>query len=316
MNKTDRMLAILLELQRKENQRAEDLAALFETSVRTIYRDMQALCEAGVPIIGAPGRGYSLMEGYFLPPVSFTPGESVALLLGTEFIEQRFDADYAGHAERARAKITAVTPSSVREEAAKVRASMKLQPGVRTLVGTGTESDTLKLLRRAILAERKVAFTYRKKSRGPEEEQEMRRMVAPYGLVLVNGAWTLVAQCDLRGEIRHFRLSRMTALELTEEVFSRPADFDLARYSPPDDRHITVVVQADSRVAERVRETGNYYLERMEEDAGGARMVFRVRRPEELLYIVLGWGSGAWVVEPEELRTMVREEIFKMSERY
>lgn len=68
MNKTDRLLAILLELQRKDILRAEDLAAIFETSVRTIYRDIQALSESGVPIIGAPGIGYSLMEGYFLPP--------------------------------------------------------------------------------------------------------------------------------------------------------------------------------------------------------------------------------------------------------
>ncbi len=57
--------------------RAEDLAAAFETSVRTIYRDIQALSEAGVPVIGAPGQGYSLMEGYFLPPVSFTVEEAV-----------------------------------------------------------------------------------------------------------------------------------------------------------------------------------------------------------------------------------------------
>lgn len=72
MNKTDRLLAIVLELQRKGVVRAEDLAASFETSTRTIYRDIQALSEAGVPIVGATGVGYSLMDGYFLPPVSFT----------------------------------------------------------------------------------------------------------------------------------------------------------------------------------------------------------------------------------------------------
>ena len=75
MNKTERQLAITFELQRSKVLRAEDLAAQFETSVRTIYRDIQALSEAGVPILGSPGWGYSLMEGYFLPPVSFTAGE-------------------------------------------------------------------------------------------------------------------------------------------------------------------------------------------------------------------------------------------------
>ncbi len=65
MNKTDRLLAIVIELQRKGVLRAEDLAARFETSTRTIYRDIQALSEAGVPVVGAPGQGYSLMEGIF-----------------------------------------------------------------------------------------------------------------------------------------------------------------------------------------------------------------------------------------------------------
>lgn len=67
MNKTDRMLAIVLELQRKGVVRAEDLASVFETSVRTIYRDIQALSEAGVPVVGATGQGYSLVKGYFAP---------------------------------------------------------------------------------------------------------------------------------------------------------------------------------------------------------------------------------------------------------
>jgi len=81
MNKTERMLAIVLELQRKSWVRAEDLASIFEISVRTIYRDMQALSEAGVPLLGSPGQGYSLMEGYFLPPVHFTASEAVSLLI-------------------------------------------------------------------------------------------------------------------------------------------------------------------------------------------------------------------------------------------
>ncbi len=72
MNRTDRLLAIVLELQGRGKRRAEDLAETFETSKRTIYRDIQALCETGVPIVSIPGRGYSLVEGYFLPPLSFT----------------------------------------------------------------------------------------------------------------------------------------------------------------------------------------------------------------------------------------------------
>lgn len=81
MNRTDRLLAIVLELQGKGRQRAEDLAATFETSKRTIYRDIQALGQAGVPLISVPGHGYSLMKGYFLPPLSFTTDEATMLVI-------------------------------------------------------------------------------------------------------------------------------------------------------------------------------------------------------------------------------------------
>ena len=70
MNRTDRLLAILIELQRKQTVTAQSLAEKFETSIRTIYRDMDALNESGVPIYSMPGHGYSLMDGYFLPPFS------------------------------------------------------------------------------------------------------------------------------------------------------------------------------------------------------------------------------------------------------
>ncbi len=112
MNRTDRLLAIVLELQRKRSQRAEDLAAIFETSKRTIYRDIQALCESGVPVIAQPGHGYSLVEGYFLPPVTFSADEATMLLLGSEFVADNFDAQYREAAETAGRKIEAVLQPS------------------------------------------------------------------------------------------------------------------------------------------------------------------------------------------------------------
>src|SRR5215471_12100981 len=105
MNRTDRLLAIVLALQARGRQRAEDLAGLFETSRRTIYRDIQALSEAGVPLVAVPGQGYSLMEGYFLPPLSFTADEATMLLLGSDVMAQRFDASYRRAAQSAARKI-------------------------------------------------------------------------------------------------------------------------------------------------------------------------------------------------------------------
>src|SRR5262249_31219100 len=109
MNRTDRLLAIVLELQRKGARRAEDLAATFETSKRTIYRDVQALCESGVPVVAQPGVGYSLVEGYFLPPVSFSLDEATMLLLGADSAAQNFDAQYRAAARSSNAGPSAST---------------------------------------------------------------------------------------------------------------------------------------------------------------------------------------------------------------
>ena len=108
MNRTDRLLGVLLELQRCKRVRAEDLAALFETSKRTIYRDIQALCETGVPIIAQAGQGYSLVEGYFLPPLSFSVAEATMLILGSALAAHSFDAQYREAAHCASRKIEAV----------------------------------------------------------------------------------------------------------------------------------------------------------------------------------------------------------------
>ncbi|SEG79811.1 YafY family protein [Paenibacillus sp. UNC499MF] len=316
MNKTDRMLAIILRLQRKGTQRAEDLAAAFETSVRTIYRDMQALCEAGVPVVGAPGQGYSLVEGYFLPPVSFTAEEAVTLLFGIEFVEQQFDEASRAQADAARAKLEAVLPERVRRESQKHRESMKLLAGLGNgAAGNGTAA--LALLRGAVLQERTVRFVYAAKDAAlPGGERFTVREADPYGLVYVNGSWMLIAFCRLRREIRHFRLSRISELALLETTFVKPEEFDLRSYKPADDRHGEVRLLFRKELANRVREMNYYYIEETQNVEEGLLVKLKVRSPEEVLHWVLSWGAGVEVLEPESLRVRLQEEIRDMAKRY
>src|SRR5262249_51196281 len=139
MNRTDRLLAIVLELQRKGQRRAEDLAATFETSKRTIYRDIQALCESGVPVVAQAGVGYSLVEGYFLPPVSFSAEEATMLLLGGDFVAQNFDAQYNEAAKSASGKIEAVLSEKLRSEVEGLRKNIAFV-APRTLAAGETAS--------------------------------------------------------------------------------------------------------------------------------------------------------------------------------
>lgn len=315
MNKTDRQLAIMLELQRSDVLRAEDLASIFETSVRTIYRDIQALSEMGVPIVGAPGQGYSLMEGYFLPPVGFSAEEAVTLLMGTDFIEQRLDGDYANVAKAARRKIEAILPETVRDESTRVRETMRLLQ-VGEPVTSLKEKDYLGQARRAIMERRKLRMTYLKKMPETDGNRKSTREVAPYGLALVQGNWILIARCDLRQDIRHFRLSRMTGLTVLEERFLLPNGFNLNHYRPSDDRNERVRVLANPAIADKIVETCHYYLESTEDREDGLVVNFFVRQPEELLSYILGWGGDVEVLEPEPLRRRIREEAEKMLKRY
>jgi predicted DNA-binding transcriptional regulator YafY len=314
MNKTDRLLAIVLELQSKGVLRAEDLASSFETSTRTIYRDIQALSEAGVPIVGATGLGYSLMEGYFLPPVSFTVEEAVALLIGTDFVEQKFDTDYGTKAQSSKRKIEAILPESVRRETSRVRSTIRLLAADAR--NGGQEKESIETLRQAILEERKVRFHYSKNRPEADGNRHSVRTVAPYGLVLAHGSWILIAHCDLRQELRHFRLSRMSGLTVLEEQFTFPPDFNLQDHRPAEDRHVFVRIQADLDIAFKVKESNSFYMEAFEDHEDGLYITFRVRQPEELLHWVLGWGADVVVLEPESLRNRVREEAEKMLKRY
>src|SRR5262245_4361085 len=158
MNRTDRLLAIVLELQAMGKRRAEDLAATFEVGKRTIYRDIQALCETGVPIVSTPGQGYTLLEGYFLPPLRFSIDEALLLLLGGDVMAQSFDAEYRAAAQAAGRKIAGALPENLRAEVRSLQQSIRFfADGGR---GGAGQAERLRQLRRAIVGRHSVRFGY------------------------------------------------------------------------------------------------------------------------------------------------------------
>src|SRR5262245_8509739 len=117
MNRIDRLFAILLLMQRKRRVRAIDHAQAFEVSERTIYRDMAALSESGVPIVALSGAWYELVEGYYLPPLLFTRDEAATLFLGMHMLLSHMEGRVSADAERALAKVALVLPSMLRQNA-------------------------------------------------------------------------------------------------------------------------------------------------------------------------------------------------------
>jgi predicted DNA-binding transcriptional regulator YafY len=310
MNRTDRLLAIVLELQAHGVRRAEDLAATFEISKRTVYRDVQALCEAGVPVVAEAGRGYWLAEGYFLPPLRFGADEAVMLLLGADVMAQSFDAEYRAAAEAAARKIAGALTPERRAEVQDLRESIRF-------VGEAGAADetTLRTLRRAIVARRSVRMRYTAR-RGPQSAgDETCREADPYALVRSNGAWHLVAHCHTRGALRHFRLDRIDALELLERTFERPPGLHPQRPAS-EQRPLVVRVLFAPSAARWVREAPSFYTVAEELRDDGLLLTLRVRQEHELIPWLLGWGAQARVLEPASLAAALAETARAIVRQY
>src|SRR6201996_6816485 len=115
MNRIDRISAILIQLQSRRVVKAQDIADRFEISLRTVYRDIRTLEEAGIPIIGEAGVGYSLMDGYRLPPVMFTKEEATAFLTAEKFVEKLTDTSTRASHRSAMDKIRAILKTTEKD---------------------------------------------------------------------------------------------------------------------------------------------------------------------------------------------------------
>jgi predicted DNA-binding transcriptional regulator YafY len=304
MNRTDRLLAIVLELQARGGARAEDLARTFEVSKRTIYRDITALCEARVPVVASPGTGYKLMEGYFLPPLSFTPDEAAMLVLGAHAVRFAVDPAYRQASDAALRKLEAVLPPTSRERVQELFQSMRIFGGWTSPEDAGK----MAALREAILERRVVRLTYH----SPREAEPRARDVEPYSLNFYRNVWHLQAYCRLRQDMREFRLNRIDELTVLPEQFERDPSLTERRRNRARET-MTVRVRFPEQMLRWVHEE-RHWSQRGEEPGGV--LVFQVERPDDIAGWLLRWGSVAEVLEPEAVRQAVAGEAEKIANMY
>jgi predicted DNA-binding transcriptional regulator YafY len=324
MSHTDRLLAIVLELQAHRWRRAEDLARTLETSKRTIYRDLVALGQAGVPLISTPGRGYTLVEGYFLPPVSFTADEATILSLGADVMAQSFDAQYRVAAQSAASKITAALPERLRVDVAALRE--RILVGADGAMLQQEVAATLRTLRGAVIACQRVRFRYYTRYRSTngansanaadadsDDDTPLWREADPYSLARIRGAWYLNAYCHLRKDRRNFRLERIEELSLLDQRFTPPAGRERRPHRPDATDGAEARIQFDVQAARWARESPSFFTTSQQETAdGGLLVTLRVRQLDEIIQWLLGWGSHARVLSPPALRQRIRDEAAAM----
>jgi predicted DNA-binding transcriptional regulator YafY len=304
MNRVDRLFAILLLLQRKRHIRAMDLAQAFEVSERTIYRDMEALSESGVPIYGTPGEGYELVEGYFLPPLLFTPSEASALFLGARLLIANTVGQVPRDAEQALNKIAVALLRDVRAEVDRLT-------HILSFFGTGQRFDLyephLAALQQAIRERRVVRLRYHSYS----HDETTERALEPYQLFYLNGSWHVGGFCRLRQDVRDFRLNRIDSLELTDE------HFELRDVKPQERVVFHARVRFAGSIVRWVRERQFYGYDCEEPVPGGDDVVMRywMNSLTEIVPWLLAWGASAEPLEPPELRELVRQEALRIAEQ-
>jgi len=227
MNENDvkrisRLTAIVTQLQTKRLLTAAQLADRFNVSIRTIYRDVKALEQAGIPILTEEGKGYTMMEGYRLPPVSLTENEARALVTVEQILVKNTDSSLSRDYEVAISKIKAILKQVTKNKVELLADRIAISPAF----ARHHTSDSLTIIQNALTSFQVLEITYRAKHDGETTE----RQVEPFALYFsLSESWLLIAYCRLRNDFRMFSLDRILKVNLANVSF-QPHQLTLAAY--------------------------------------------------------------------------------------
>ena len=208
MRRADRLFQIVQLIRGRRLTTAEFLSQRLEVSIRTVYRDVAALQQQGVPIDGEAGVGYRMRVGFELPPLMFSAEEAQSLVAAVRLAQPQLDAVLGQRAEAALGKIFAVLPGSARAAAE----SLTVYAPQRGL--DDATRERLTHLRQATESRTKLRLHYLDLS-----DQTSTRLVRPLACFFWGPVWTFSAWCELREDFRSFRVDRVQQLEMTEERF-------------------------------------------------------------------------------------------------
>jgi len=220
VNRLDRLTSILIQLQSKRLITAREIAERFEVTIRTIYRDIQTLRLAGVPIGEEEGKGYFLVEGYRLPPVMFTAEEARALVTTSKILNYHTEDSLKQNYETALLKIKAVLPLNDKDKLEFLNSRIGFQKP------WAPASLYLDSIQHSITESVKLKINYQAR----EQEQITERTIQPYAVYFSGAVWTTIAFCELRQEMREFRLDRIKELKLLQTHFQPDKSFSMERY--------------------------------------------------------------------------------------
>ncbi|HLP13230.1 MAG TPA: YafY family protein [Flavobacteriales bacterium] len=306
MNRVERISAILIQLQSKNVVKGQDLAKRFNISLRTAYRDIKALEESGVPIVGEAGRGYSLMEGYKLPPVMFTKEEAIAFLTAEKLVEKLTDASTYTTYQSALFKIKAVLRADDKEHLEKMDDYIEVLRS-SYLPQDKKTSDHMQTILKSISHKHRLSMHYF----AHHDQKNSHRDVEPVGIFLMGQHWYMIAYCCLRNAYRNFRIDRIRESTFTQLPFQKqhPPLKTYLREITKDEKDLhTVIMRVQT---DRVKYFGDqkFYNGYVSEKPVGdyTEMTFLSSSIEGFARWYMMFGDYAEIITPKLLKDRIKQ---------
>ncbi len=305
----DRIVNIYIQLQSKRIVKAQELADRFGVSLRTIYRDIRSLEQAGVPIFGEAGSGYSIVEGYRLPPVLFTREEAMSFVGAQKLMGKFMDRKLQDHYEAALYKIKAVLRMTEKDWLTNIESKIVMAKPSYEIFNADVP-HALSTLFESIAQRIKVALSYK----GLRDESPQQRVIEPVGMFHEMNFWYIYAYCHTRRAYRQFRADRIVQLQLLDDPFAHEhptlgqfmEEREQARNQVPK---TTVRIRVTKDLAQYLKWQRGHYGFVSERDCGPyVEMVFETQDiRDEFPRWLLMFSDGMQVIEPDRLRLHIAD---------
>lgn len=312
MNRIDRLTAIIIYLQGRQRVTVDELSGRYNISPRTVYRDLRALQEAGVPIGMEPGEGYYIVKGYHLPPVMFDRNEASALLAGERLMQKWSETQLGKSYLSALDKIRSILPPDDKEYFETLDQHIRVFHYQKESK-PAYDDRIFVFLQNVIFKKECIEIEYF----SPYSRHKTNRKVEPLGLLLMGNRWYLAGWCRKREDYRMFRLDRFESYKSTGIRLQNPPEHTLKEFY---DRNLhqeeelqEVVVWFDNSMARYIGDQKYWHGWAWEtEKNDGVEMTFLCSHLEYISRWLLIWGNSVKILKNEQVKKRVRELVTEL----
>ncbi len=305
--KLERIIAIIMLLLQQETVKARHLAELFEVSLRTIYRDIDTISSAGIPIVATSGPhgGIGIMKGYKFEKRIFTTDDIIILLTGLGIVSDTWQKDAANTLAKIKSLVPQDKLADISFQASQI--VFDSSPWMK-----GSAPPALETIKTALQTRCLLSFQYRAR-----QAKETKRTAEPHRLVWKDGNWYLLAFCHTRQSFRIFKVSRIHGLQMLQQHFtpkeipSAPPEF----YNSMKKRQEIITLAVHETVLDRVLDFC-YSTPQPLEQLGWFEVAFPFIEDEYGYGILLSFGPGCRCTSPEKIRQGLAARLAKMQQHY